>query len=38
MFGVAMIKSLYGVIAMRDPTYLLFGVYGFMVSTAYDIV
>ncbi|KII90999.1 glycosyltransferase family 2 protein [Plicaturopsis crispa FD-325 SS-3] len=30
MFGVAFIKSTYGVICMRDPTYFLFGIYGFM--------
>ncbi|EPQ58858.1 hypothetical protein GLOTRDRAFT_28815, partial [Gloeophyllum trabeum ATCC 11539] len=30
MFGVALIKSVYGVICMRDPMHFLFGVYGFM--------
>ncbi|EIM90557.1 uncharacterized protein STEHIDRAFT_107339 [Stereum hirsutum FP-91666 SS1] len=30
MFGVALIKSTYGVICMRDPTYFLFSIYGFM--------
>lgn len=33
MFGVALIKSTYGVICMRDPTYFLFSIYGFMVSS-----
>lgn len=31
MFGVATIKSLYGVIAEGDLYYMLFGAYGFMV-------
>lgn len=31
MFGVATIKSLYGVIAEGDLYYILFGAYGFMV-------
>ncbi|TFK46994.1 hypothetical protein OE88DRAFT_1637266, partial [Heliocybe sulcata] len=30
MFGVALIKSVYGVVCMRDPMHFLFGVYGFM--------
>ncbi|KAI0920514.1 hypothetical protein AcW1_002236 [Taiwanofungus camphoratus] len=30
MFGVAVIKSIYGVILLRDPKQLLFGLYGFM--------
>lgn len=34
LFGVAFIKSTYGVICMRDPQYFLFGIYGFMVSVS----
>ncbi|EPS98860.1 hypothetical protein FOMPIDRAFT_1031179 [Fomitopsis schrenkii] len=30
MFGVAVIKSIYGVICLRDPKQFLFGIYGFM--------
>ncbi|OCH90845.1 hypothetical protein OBBRIDRAFT_834658 [Obba rivulosa] len=30
MFGVALIKSIYGVICLRDPTMFLFGFYGVM--------
>ncbi|KZT68090.1 glycosyltransferase family 2 protein [Daedalea quercina L-15889] len=30
MFGVAVIKSIYGVICLRDPRQFLFGIYGFM--------
>ncbi|EMD35123.1 glycosyltransferase family 2 protein [Gelatoporia subvermispora B] len=30
MFGVALIKSVYGVICLRDPTMFLFGFYGVM--------
>ncbi|EED78578.1 predicted protein, partial [Postia placenta Mad-698-R] len=30
MFGVAVIKSIYGVVCLRDPRQLLFGIYGFM--------
>ncbi|KZT03310.1 glycosyltransferase family 2 protein [Laetiporus sulphureus 93-53] len=30
MFGVALIKSIYGVICLRDPRQFLFGVYGVM--------
>ncbi|KAH9943756.1 hypothetical protein B0H21DRAFT_865057 [Amylocystis lapponica] len=30
MFGVAVIKSTYGVICLRDPRQFLFGIYGFM--------
>ena len=33
MFGVAVIKSIYGVICLRDPRQFLFGIYGFMVSS-----
>ena len=36
MFGVATIKSLYGVIAEGDLYYLLFGAYGFMVRLLFS--
>lgn len=37
MFGVAVIKSIYGVICLRDPRQFLFGIYGFMVSSIVGI-